>query len=40
MTYKIEGIPVNYLVDKQGKIIGKRLQGERLEQKIIEALGN
>ncbi len=33
-----EGIPYNILVDPQGKIIGERLRGEELEQKLVSVL--
>ncbi|HZE85995.1 MAG TPA: TlpA disulfide reductase family protein [Puia sp.] len=32
--YGINGIPMNYLLDKEGKIIGKELRGEDLEKKL------
>lgn len=34
--YGIEGIPFTILLDKEGKIIGKNLRGEALEQKLEE----
>ncbi len=34
--YNIKGIPLTFLIDKEGKIIGKNLRGEQLEQKLEE----
>jgi peroxiredoxin len=34
--YGVKGIPMNYLLDKDGKIIAKGLRGEELEQKLAE----
>lgn len=34
--YKIESIPSNYLLDREGKIIASNLRGERLQQKLAE----
>ncbi len=34
--YNISGIPMTYLIDKDGKIIGKGLRGEELEKKLSE----
>ncbi len=34
--YKIESIPFNLLLDKEGKIIAANLRGEALEQKLAE----
>lgn len=34
--YKIESIPTNYLLDKEGRIIAANLRGERLQQKLAE----
>lgn len=34
--YKIESIPTNYLLDREGKIIATNLRGERLQQKLEE----
>ncbi len=36
-TYGVRAIPMNYLLDKDGKIIGKSLRGDELEQKLEEA---
>lgn len=38
--YQVEGIPLTYLIDKEGKIIGKNLRGEALEQKLQEIFKN
>jgi hypothetical protein len=37
--YKIESIPQNYLIDPNGKIVGKNLRGPALEEKLCELLG-
>ena len=34
--YKIESIPANFLLDKEGHIIASNLRGERLEAKLAE----
>ena len=34
--YGVKGIPMNYLLDKDGKIIAKGLRGEELEKKLAE----
>jgi len=34
--YGVKGIPMNYLLDKEGKIIAKSLRGEDLEKKLEE----
>lgn len=36
--YNIQNIPANYLIDKNGEIIGKNLFGNRLENKLKEIL--
>jgi thiol-disulfide isomerase/thioredoxin len=36
--YGFSGIPFSCLLDREGKIIGKNLQGSELEEKIIEVL--
>ncbi|MFD1771302.1 redoxin domain-containing protein [Sphingobacterium suaedae] len=36
--YSIRGIPQNYLIDPQGKIVASNLRGEALEQKLQEVL--
>jgi len=36
--YNIEGIPMTYLLDKEGKIIAKNLRGKALEDKLREVL--
>ena len=36
--YGINSIPASFLLDKEGKIIGKNLRGEALEQKLSEIL--
>jgi peroxiredoxin len=36
--YGIQGIPMNFLIDKEGKIIGKGLRGDDLEKKLGELL--
>jgi peroxiredoxin len=37
--YHVTGIPVNFLIDPNGKIVGKNLRGEELEAKLCELLG-
>jgi thiol-disulfide isomerase/thioredoxin len=34
--YKIESIPCNYLLDKEGRVIGSNLRGQQLEIKLAE----
>jgi peroxiredoxin len=34
--YGVKGIPMNYLLDKDGKIIARGLRGEELEKKLEE----
>lgn len=36
--YNVQGIPQNFLIDKEGKIIAKDLRGEALDQKLAEIL--
>ena len=36
--YGIKGIPMNFLIDKDGKIIAKGLRGEDLEKKLGEVM--
>lgn len=38
--YKVQSIPYNYLVDKQGKIVARDLQGEDLRKTIEELLAS
>ena len=38
--YHIRAIPQNFLIDPSGKIIGKNLRGEALNQKLKELLGS
>lgn len=35
-TYKIQSIPANFLLDKEGKIIAKNLRGDALQAKLSE----
>jgi peroxiredoxin len=37
--YQINAIPATYLLDKEGKIIGKNLRGKALEDKLKEIFG-
>ncbi len=37
--YKIESIPANFLLDKEGRVIATNLRGERLQQKLAEIFG-
>ena len=36
--YKIEGIPANFILNPDGKIIAKNLRGEQLENFLIKNL--
>ncbi|KIO76919.1 hypothetical protein TH53_12235 [Pedobacter lusitanus] len=38
--YGVRGIPANFLIDPQGKIVGKNLRGKELDKKLKELLGN
>ncbi|MBC8173478.1 MAG: AhpC/TSA family protein [Chitinophagales bacterium] len=38
--YNVSGIPANFLIDKEGKIIGENLRGPMLEQKLAEVFSN
>ncbi|MES2837118.1 MAG: TlpA disulfide reductase family protein [Bacteroidota bacterium] len=37
-SYDVQGIPMTYLIDKDGKIIAKGLRGKQLEDKLAEIL--
>jgi peroxiredoxin len=37
--YHVTGIPQNFLIDPNGKIVGKNLRGEELESVLCEVLG-
>ena len=37
-TYGVQPIPDNFLIDPSGKIIGRRLEGKKLEEKLKELL--
>ncbi len=37
--YAVQGIPTNFLIDAEGKIVAKNLRGEALYEKIAELLG-
>ncbi|RXK81895.1 TlpA disulfide reductase family protein [Filimonas effusa] len=37
-SYGVNAIPQNFLIDPQGKIVGKNLRGEDLEKKLAEVL--
>jgi len=39
LMYKVKGIPQNFLIDPQGKIVAKNLRGPALEAKLCELLG-
>jgi peroxiredoxin len=36
--YGVTGIPQNYLIDKEGKIVAKDLRGAALDEKLAEIL--
>jgi peroxiredoxin len=38
VQYGVEGIPMNFLLDKDGKIVAKGLRGEDLEKQLEESL--
>jgi peroxiredoxin len=40
VMYGVRSIPANFLIDPNGKIIGKGLRGEALESKLEELLGS
>ena len=37
--YGINGVPSNFLIDPQGKIVAKNLRGEALDKKLAEIFG-
>lgn len=37
--YRVQGIPQNFLIDPNGKIVGKNLRGPELESKLCALLG-
>jgi peroxiredoxin len=39
VLYRVQGIPQNFLIDPNGKIVAKNLRGEELEAKLCELLG-
>ncbi len=39
LLYRVKGIPQNFLIDPQGKIVAKNLRGPDLEAKLCELLG-
>ena len=39
VLYHVQGIPQNFLIDPNGKIVGRNLRGEALEAKLCELLG-
>jgi hypothetical protein len=36
--YGVRSIPQNFLIDPQGKIVGKNLRGEELAKKLSELI--
>jgi hypothetical protein len=38
-TYGVNSIPFTVLIDKEGKVIGTKLRGPALEQKLAEIFG-
>jgi len=40
VLYEIKAIPMNFLIDPNGKIIGKYLRGEELDKKLAEIFKN
>jgi hypothetical protein len=39
-TYRIESIPANFLLDREGRIIASNLRGESLQTKLAELFKN
>ncbi len=39
VKYRVQSIPQNFLIDPNGKIVGKNLRGPELESKLCELLG-
>jgi alkyl hydroperoxide reductase subunit AhpC len=39
VLYHVQGIPQNFLIDPNGKIVGRNLRGVELETKLCEFLG-
>jgi peroxiredoxin len=39
-TYRIESIPANFLLDREGRIIASNLRGEKLQTKLAELFKN
>jgi hypothetical protein len=37
-VYSIRAIPQNFLIDPDGRIVGRNLRGEDLEKKLVEIL--
>lgn len=37
--YNVKAIPMNFLVDPQGKIVAKELRGDKLEEKLVAIFG-
>jgi peroxiredoxin len=37
--YRVQGIPQNFLIDPNGKIVGKNLRGAELDAKLCALLG-
>jgi len=37
--YRVTGIPFNFLIDPAGKIVGRNLRGQGLEEKLCEVIG-
>jgi hypothetical protein len=40
MEYQVYGIPMSYLIDGEGTIVGKNLRGATLEAKLLEFKAN
>jgi hypothetical protein len=37
-VYNVRSLPANYLIDRQGRIVGKNLYSEALEQELKKIL--
>jgi peroxiredoxin len=38
ILYSVKGIPQNFLIDKEGKIVAKNLRGAELDEKLAEII--
>ena len=40
LIYNVNGIPDNFLIDENGKIVGKGLRGSELQTRLAELMDN